>query len=268
MALCINGDAKIYKWVDENGQTHFSQNKPAHLKIESANKKKSLNKLKDFLYPFGSSAILKESKKAYCDRSAAISLLRNIIVMKKRELAKYKKYNGLQRDEASNRIYEERRRLEQEISQYRYKLKNKSNKERYLSKMQKKCADLKRNKVIDKQRYDISASGFKRIFKKEDRKYIDFIGIAIYKYISEHDARNRWNRWNRKSSQKKYTRVEKKKLNGMQVLLMDDKADFAVGFILLEDTLIEIQFGSGRFVEFTQFQYFIKRYTRWLATKF
>ena len=49
---------------------------------------------------------------------------------------------------------------------------------------------------------------------------------------------------------------------------MDDKADFVVGFILLDDVLIEVQFGSDRFVEFKQLQYFIKRYTRWLSAKF
>ncbi len=189
--------------------------------------------------------------------------------MKKRELRKYKKKYAIRESnyQPENRIYRQKRLLEQEISLDKSRLTKKSDKERFLSAMRKKCLALEKSKIINKEIYDIGHSGYKRVFKKEDRKYIGYIGIGISKYYSRQHARNKWNAWNRKTNQKKYTRVEKEYLNGFNVLLIDDNASFAVGFILLNDMLIEIQFGSDRFVEFKQLQYFLKRYTRWLAAR-
>ncbi|VAW94107.1 hypothetical protein MNBD_GAMMA23-2172 [hydrothermal vent metagenome] len=269
--LSLAAEAKIYKWVDEDGLAHFSQEKPAHLKENFTNKATANTaRLKSFLYPFGSSAILKGSKKVYCNKAAALNLLRSKISRKKRELAQYE---NLYATKALNRkpvggVYSQKLRVEQEIYEEKLKLTNKSSRQRFLSNMQKKCIALKKNKIVDKEVYNIGSSGYKRVFKKKDREYIGYIGIGITKYPSSHNAKSKWYDWNRKSNQKKYIRVEKKKLNGMPVLLMSDKADFAVGFILLDTVLIEIQFGSKRFVEFEQFQYFIQRYTRWLAKKF
>lgn len=270
--FCQHVNAKIYKWIDEDGQAHFSQEKPENLKIEPGNKQStSTVKLRSFLYPFGSAAILKGSKKAYCHKNAALNLLRTKVVKKKREISRYKLQHAIKDSNLprkNNSVNMQLQYMEREVWQYESQLNTKAGKEQYFSAMQKKCSDLKKQKLVDKEIYDIGFSGYKRVFKKKDREYIGYIGIGLSKYSSRSDAKNKWNSWNRKSNQKKYTHVEKENLNGINVLLMNDKADFAVGFILFDDVLIEIQFGSDRFVEFKQLQYFIKRYTRWLATKF
>ncbi len=265
-------NARIYKWVDEDGVTHFSQEKPAHLKTNFVNKKTpSKAKLKSLLYPFGSAAILKGSKKTYCNKSAALTLLRNKIFKKKREISKYKLQHAIKDSNLprkNNSVNMQLQSMEREALQYESQLSFKPSKEQFFSAMQRKCRNLKKQKLVDKEIYDIGFSGYKRVFKKKDREYIGYIGIGLSKYSSSADAKNKWNSWSRKSNQKKYTRVKKEKWNGIRVLLMDDNADFAVAFILLDDVLIEVQFGSNRFVEFKQLQYFIKRYTRWLSANF
>ncbi len=264
--------AKIYKWVDEDGVAHFSQEKPTHLKISSTEKKTTGSvKLKAFLYPFGSAAILKGSKKSYCNKDAALKLLRNKVFKKEREISRFKlqhaiKDTNLPRENDSVNV--QLQYMENEFWKYEFQLRNKQSKEQFFSAMQRKCSKLKKQNLADKEIYDIGFSGYKRVFKKKDREYIGYLGIGISKYRTVSAARNKWNSWNRKSNQKKYTRVEKEKLYGFPVLLMDSQADFTVGFILLDDVLIEVQFGSDRFVEFKQLKYFIKRYTRWLSARF
>ncbi len=264
--------AKIYKWIDEDGQTHFSQEKPAHLKTNSGKKKTTdRTKLKAFLYPFGSAAILKGSKKAYCNKDAALNLLRNKVFKKKREISRFKLQHAIEDTNLPRKkdpVNVQLQYMENEFWKYEFQLRNKQSKQQFFSAMQRKCNKLKKQNLMDKEIYDIGFSGYKRVFKKKDSEYIGYLGIGISKYRTVSAARNKWKIWNRKSNQKKYTDIEKEKLYGFPVLLMDSQADFSVGFILLDDVIIEVQFGSDRFVEFKQLKYFIKRYTRWLSARF
>ena len=195
-------NAKIYKWIDEDGLTHFSQEKPAHLKTNFVNKKTtSTTKLKSFLYPFGSAAILKGSKKAYCNKAAALNLLRNKVFKKKRDISKYKLQHAIKDSNLPrkrNSVNVQLQYMEHEFLQYKYQLEAKASKEQFFSAMQRKCRNLKKQKLVDKEVYDIGFSGYKRVFKKKDREYIGYIGIGLSKYSSSSDAQNKWNSWNRK----------------------------------------------------------------------
>jgi len=269
--LSFSSAAEIYKWVDEDGQTHFSHERPDNSKlIPLKNDRGQLAKLKDYLYPFGFAAVLKESSKAYCDKKTALGLVRKRIRVEERKLNQLKnKYQSMKYKSKGekNRAMVRMRNAESSVRELKSMLSSKLYKQKYVADMQRKCLRLNQENIIEKEIYDISQDGFKRVFKKDERKYIGYLGIALTKYQSGHDARKVWKLWNKKSNQKKFSRVERDKFNDIDILLMDEKANFAVAFLLYEDTLIEVQFGSEKFVEFQQLKFFVSKYAKWLDSK-
>ncbi|VAW94105.1 hypothetical protein MNBD_GAMMA23-2171 [hydrothermal vent metagenome] len=238
-------NAKIYKWVDEDGQTHFSHEKPAGVKGQQlAATSKVAKSLKNYLYPFGTHAKLKSTKKRVCDKNRALTSLR------KRFLA-YSQNSKTKED-----VY---------LRKYKNVFKNTVDKQRYLYDIKKECQQYEAKKITEEEVYVIKSAGIKRLFGKNKIIPVRHLQIGLSRYASAGLAKIILNQHiNKKFKKYSYSKKIKLKTNGFNIVLIKERGP-SVAKILMKDVLIEIKLSGDD--KFKNLEYFVRRYTKWLKSR-
>jgi len=245
---CDELNAAVYKWVDEDGQVHFSQEKPKNKNATPIrDKSNSGSGLRVYLFPFGSDAKFRVSKKIYCDEGSAQRSLR-------KKLSSY---------------YARSTRYGNEfLERHKNVFKSAFDKKAFLYEMSKKCEKLESEKILDQEIYDIGKKGIKRILKFENKKerfygsvYVNLSRYENGKFAKSACEKNYNSLKNTKYNQKKL----KARQHGYNVVIINDGKKDSFACIPLENVLIKIFIRSNKYREMQYLQSISHRYTKWLS---